>query len=87
MNPSFKPPPPVSDGLRNAIYKEFMKDPVNNNVRALSQRYHLSLKRVDAILRLKGMEEAWEKVSTTFTLITGVDTRLPFNDDSKSISL
>lgn len=68
MNPSFKPPPPVSDVLRTHIYNEFMKDPGNNNVRALSQRYHLSLKRVDAILRLKGMEKAWIKVSCAFIL-------------------
>ncbi|KAF9469745.1 eukaryotic mitochondrial regulator protein-domain-containing protein [Collybia nuda] len=67
MNPSFKPPPPVSDSLRTVLYEEFMRDPVNNNVRALSQRYHLSLKRVDAILRLKGMEKAWIKGKTLQT--------------------
>jgi len=38
-----------------------MADPINNDVRALSQQYHLSLKRVDAILRLKGMENSWIK--------------------------
>ncbi|RDB29607.1 hypothetical protein Hypma_016018 [Hypsizygus marmoreus] len=61
MNPSFKPPPPVSDAVKTTIYREFMHDPEKNNVRALSQRYHLSLKRVDAILRLKGMETDWVK--------------------------
>ncbi|KAG6879001.1 hypothetical protein C0992_005983 [Termitomyces sp. T32_za158] len=63
MNPSFKPPPPVSDALRTVIYKSYMADPIANDVRALSQKYHLSLKRVDAILRLKGMEADWTKVS------------------------
>ncbi|KAK1221906.1 hypothetical protein PQX77_015286 [Marasmius sp. AFHP31] len=43
------------------MYDDYMKDPIKNNIRALSQRYHVSLKRVDAILRLKGMEKAWVK--------------------------
>ena len=62
MNPSFLPPPPISDALRTKIYQEFMRDPKENSVRALSQTYHISLKRVDAILRLKGLENAWVKV-------------------------
>ncbi|KAJ3575228.1 hypothetical protein NP233_g1224 [Leucocoprinus birnbaumii] len=59
MNPSFKPPPPLSDALRQQIYNEYMQDPVENSVRILSQRYSLSLKRIDAILRLKGLEHSW----------------------------
>jgi hypothetical protein len=39
-----------------------MTDPQANSVRNLAGRYHLSMKRVDAILRLKGLEESWEKV-------------------------
>ncbi|KAF8899223.1 eukaryotic mitochondrial regulator protein-domain-containing protein [Infundibulicybe gibba] len=62
MNPSFRPPAPISDAQRSRIYAEFMMDPETNSVRALSQRYHLSLKRVDAILRLKGLENAWIKI-------------------------
>ncbi|KAK2461518.1 hypothetical protein APHAL10511_005981 [Amanita phalloides] len=61
MNPSFLPPAPISDAVRTRIYQEFMRDPTRNSVRALSQRYHISLKRVDAILRLKGLENAWVK--------------------------
>ncbi|KAI0652447.1 hypothetical protein C8Q79DRAFT_937727 [Trametes meyenii] len=38
-----------------------MLDPVNSNVRALAQRYGLSIVRVDAILRLKGLEAHWRK--------------------------
>ncbi|KXN88945.1 37S ribosomal protein S35, mitochondrial [Leucoagaricus sp. SymC.cos] len=61
MNPSFQPPPPLSDALRQQIYNEYMTDPVKNNIRVLSQRYHLSLKRIDAVLRLKGLEHSWYK--------------------------
>jgi Mor family transcriptional regulator len=62
MNPSFNPPPPISDAARKRIYADYMLDPETNNIRALSQRYHLSLKRVEAILRLKGLEAAFVKV-------------------------
>src|SRR4051794_23140792 len=61
-NPSFKPPPPLSDALRSEIYKSFMDNPKENNVRELSARYNLSLKRVEAILRLKGLEAHWIQV-------------------------
>ena len=39
-----------------------MANPEGNSVRALAERYGLSIKRVDAILRLKGLEEHWKKV-------------------------
>jgi len=66
MNPSFLPPAPLSDALRTKIYKEFMRDPEENSVRVLSQKYHIGLKRIDAILRLKGLESAWKKVCLFF---------------------
>ncbi|KAJ7216789.1 eukaryotic mitochondrial regulator protein-domain-containing protein [Mycena haematopus] len=61
MNKSFKPPIPISDAARSRIYADYMADPETNSIRALSQRYHLSLKRVEAILRLKGLEAAYVK--------------------------
>lgn len=51
------------------MYVEFMKDPEANSVRVLSQKYHVSMKRVDAILRLKGMEAAWVKVRNMLSSI------------------
>ncbi|KAJ3731908.1 eukaryotic mitochondrial regulator protein-domain-containing protein [Lentinula guzmanii] len=61
LNQSFIPPPPISNKQRNEMYRLYMLDPEKNSVRALSQRFHISLDRVDAILRLKGMEDAWAK--------------------------
>ncbi|KAL4070541.1 eukaryotic mitochondrial regulator protein-domain-containing protein [Scleroderma citrinum] len=61
LNPSFKPPTPLSDALRSQLYQSYMTDPETNSVRALSSKHNISLKRVDAILRLKGLEEAWKK--------------------------
>jgi hypothetical protein len=52
----------VSDALKNTLYQAFMTNPEANSVRNLAGRYHLSIKRVDAILRLKGLEESWKKV-------------------------
>ena len=66
LNPSFKPPTPVSDALRKTLYQSFMANPNANSVRNLASRYHLSIKRVDAILRLKGLEENWIKVRLLF---------------------
>lgn len=64
LNQSFRPPPPVSDALRTHIYFSYMADPEANSVRALAARHHLSIKRIDAILRLKGLEQSWKKVSS-----------------------
>ncbi|CAL1694580.1 unnamed protein product [Somion occarium] len=61
LNPSFKPPTPASDELRSLIYTQYMANPEGNSVRALAERFGLSIKRVDAILRLKGLEEHWKK--------------------------
>ncbi|PAV22115.1 hypothetical protein PNOK_0207200 [Pyrrhoderma noxium] len=61
MNPSFKPPAPISDKTKSELYALYMRDPAKNSVRALSELYGISLKRVDAILRLKGMEQSWVK--------------------------
>jgi hypothetical protein len=62
LNRSFKPPIPVSDELRTTLYQQFMADPEKNSVRVLAGRNYLSMKRVDAILRLKGLEEHWKQV-------------------------
>ncbi|KAF7302924.1 hypothetical protein MKEN_01254800 [Mycena kentingensis (nom. inval.)] len=56
FNPSFQPPAPISDNLRTQIHAAYMRDPLKNSVRVLSQRHHVSLKRVEAILRLKSLE-------------------------------
>ncbi|KAA1467779.1 hypothetical protein DENSPDRAFT_832918 [Dentipellis sp. KUC8613] len=67
LNPSFQPPTPISDQLRTSLYNLYMDDPEANSVRELARRYHLSIKRVDAILRLKGLEAHWNKGKTIQT--------------------
>ena len=88
MNPSFKPPAPISDKTKSDLYALYMRDPAKNNVRALSELYGISLKRVDAILRLKGMEQSWVKVSKNNKILPSVLVHLfKSNDESKTISL
>lgn len=66
MNPSFRPPPPISDHQREIMWQLFSTDNQKFSVRRLAKRFNLSLKRVDAILRLKGMEKDWIKVCCVF---------------------
>ncbi|KAJ4472527.1 eukaryotic mitochondrial regulator protein-domain-containing protein [Lentinula edodes] len=74
LNRSFVPPPPISDKQRSEMYRLYMLDPEKYGVRALSQKFHVSLDRVDAILRLKGMENAWVKGNTLQTgFVTGME--------------
>ena len=78
MNRSFKPPPPLSDKTREEIYVRFMSNPEKYNIRELSSIYGISLKRIDAILRLKGLERSWEKVSKRMLIVVFL---LPFHND------
>ncbi|PPR06602.1 hypothetical protein CVT24_001787 [Panaeolus cyanescens] len=55
------PPPPISDQQKQLMYDLFMADPMKNRVRRLAKQFNISLKRVDAILRLKGLENDWKK--------------------------
>jgi len=66
MNPSFKPPPPISDRQKTAMWKQWAAAPSKGTMRMMSMRYNLSQKRVAAILRLKSMEAAWQKASHHF---------------------
>ncbi|GJE86201.1 mitochondrial regulator protein-domain-containing protein [Phanerochaete sordida] len=61
LNTTFKPPPPVSDATRTEIYQQFMTNPTRHNMREVAALHGMSLARVDAILRLKGLEEHWKK--------------------------
>jgi hypothetical protein len=81
LNTTFRPPTPISDALRSELYRLYISDPRANSVRQLAQRYHISLKRVDAILRLKGLESHWKKVRTRFYLSVVLTTA--HHDESK----
>lgn len=46
-----------------------MHNPKTYNIRHLSRTFGISLKRVDAVLRLKGLENSWDKVRSCFSLL------------------
>ncbi|KAG8839386.1 hypothetical protein FRC18_011497 [Serendipita sp. 400] len=62
MNPSFKPPPPISDKMRTQIFGLYTQN--NHNEEWLSAKFGLSVSRVKAILRLKKLEQLWVKNRT-----------------------
>ncbi|KAJ8483155.1 hypothetical protein ONZ51_g4888 [Trametes cubensis] len=85
LNPTFKPPTPLSDDVRTAIWREYMLDPVQYDVRKLAQRHGLSIARVDAILRLKGLEEHWKKGKQLQTgFLAGMEYILGVTEKSRS---
>jgi hypothetical protein len=71
-NPSFNPPPPLHNDLKEAIYEGFRRrvrpypgssqQPIDEEVavRELAQRHHISMPRVQAIIRLKALERQWQ---------------------------
>ncbi|KAG0737202.1 hypothetical protein G6F57_012961 [Rhizopus arrhizus] len=59
-NPLFQPRPPLSDATKQEIYEAFVSDSENWTVRKLATKFGISLKRVEAILKLKSTEKEME---------------------------
>ncbi|KAF8932662.1 eukaryotic mitochondrial regulator protein-domain-containing protein [Dissophora ornata] len=57
MNPLFKPTPPISNFAKEEIYKLHRADSTKWTPRQLGTKYNISIKRVEAILRLKHLEQ------------------------------
>ncbi|KAJ1914789.1 hypothetical protein H4219_004634 [Mycoemilia scoparia] len=56
LNPAFKPNPPVSDSVKMSIYNLYDKDAAHWTPRKLGEKFKISIKRVEAILKLKTLE-------------------------------
>lgn len=85
MNPSFKPPIPISASRKRQIYAKYIYDPVIYSPRHLSAMFNISLKRIDAILRLQGLEAHFIEASFLFWTLK-LDTR-PIDDDLNRLVL
>lgn len=70
MNPSYKPPPPISDEQKEVMFQLYLSHRLENGPRRLAKRFNMSLKRVNAIIRLKILEKNFERKSNR-TLQTG----------------
>ncbi|KAJ1731524.1 hypothetical protein LPJ61_002490, partial [Coemansia biformis] len=56
LNPAFRPRAPLSDATREAIYTDYLGDPVRATPRVLGEKYGISIKRVEAVIKLKAIE-------------------------------
>jgi hypothetical protein len=65
LNPSFNPKPPLSNNLKQDLFKTVQKrlassdKPESVVIRELAQEYNLSMDRLRAIIKLKVAEEKW----------------------------
>ncbi|KAF9429288.1 hypothetical protein BGZ76_001541 [Entomortierella beljakovae] len=57
MNPLFKPTPPMSNKAKEEIYKLHRSDSTEWTPRKLGMKFNISIKRVEAILKLKHLEK------------------------------
>ena len=55
MNPFFKPQPPLNNKIKEEIWLKFTQE--EQTPRKIGTDYGISLKRVEAILKLKKMEK------------------------------
>ena len=56
-NPSFQPPAPVSDKLQTAIYRDLR----TRTTGQISEQYNVSKARIEAIRKLKLVEEEFKR--------------------------
>lgn len=88
MNPSFKPPPPISDEQKEVIYQLYTSHRLENGPRRLAKQFNISLSRLNAILRLKIHEKEFEKKHTLQTgFQVGMESLLGATTHSKVHSL
>ncbi|KAJ2817717.1 hypothetical protein IWW50_006069, partial [Coemansia erecta] len=57
LNPYFQPRAPVSNEVKEALYKDYLADPVRSTPRLLAEKYRVSIKRAEAIIKLKAIEK------------------------------
>ena len=65
-NPSFRPPPPLSNDIQEALYKELKAG--KKTIGVLANEYSVSKARIDAVRKLKEVEaEMYRQVSAWFS--------------------
>ncbi|KAJ1871667.1 hypothetical protein LPJ55_003730 [Coemansia sp. RSA 990] len=87
LNPFFRPRPPVSDKIKEAIYSNYLEDPVQVTPRFLADKYGISIKRVEAIIKLKAIEHhqiAHKEIVPQVNLTKGMESMLGVNPNNVS---
>ncbi|KAJ1725200.1 hypothetical protein LPJ53_000623 [Coemansia erecta] len=89
LNPFFRPRPPVPDKVKEAIYADYLKAPERNTPRLLGEKYAISIKRVEAILKLKAIEHhmvEYGKLDAQKNLTAGMESMLGISPSNKSLT-
>ncbi|KAL1920950.1 mitochondrial 37S ribosomal protein mS45 [Calcarisporiella thermophila] len=61
MNPLFKANAPLSDKTRETIYQLYTNDPTRWTPRHLAQKFNISIRRAEAVIKLKNLERDIEE--------------------------
>ncbi|KAJ2853517.1 hypothetical protein J3B02_003104, partial [Coemansia erecta] len=89
LNPFFRPRPPVSDSVKEAMYADYLRAPETFTPRFLGEKYAISIKRVEAILKLKAIEHqmvesgeivAQKKLTANMESMLGVSSAKPITE-------
>ncbi|KAI8149553.1 eukaryotic mitochondrial regulator protein-domain-containing protein [Fennellomyces sp. T-0311] len=59
-NPLFQPRPPLTDAVRQEIYDTYAESPEDWSIRKLATKFNISMRRVEAVLKLKEAEKEME---------------------------
>ncbi|WVN85836.1 uncharacterized protein L203_100988 [Cryptococcus depauperatus CBS 7841] len=85
-NPTFRPPPPLSNYLQNEVYQELQR---GQSVASLATKYNISKARIDAIRKLKEVEDEFRRRSLTLqtAFLEGMESllgvQIPINPQTK----
>ncbi|PWN51342.1 hypothetical protein IE53DRAFT_386296 [Violaceomyces palustris] len=61
LNPAFNPPPPLRQSVKDEIWAQHTSNPARWTVRALSEKFNIGLVRMEAVLRLKALENEFKE--------------------------
>ncbi|KAJ2085206.1 hypothetical protein GGI09_006949 [Coemansia sp. S100] len=89
LNPAFRPRLPLADAKKEDIYKDYLSDPVKNTPRILGAKYFISIKRVEAIIKLKAIEHHMVnagEIVVQRSLTAGMESILGMSKDSVSVT-
>ncbi|KAJ1835941.1 hypothetical protein LPJ63_000736 [Coemansia sp. RSA 2711] len=88
LNPYFRPRAPVSDATKEAVYQDYLSNPLNRTPRRLAEKFSISIKRVEAIIKLKAIEHhmvAHKQIVVQKNLTAGMESMLGVNSSAKII--
>lgn len=75
LNPTFRPLAPLADATKTRIFNTYVHNILQPNatdavvVRAISEKFGVSMDRIRAVIRLKELEKSWkDQVSQHFAL-------------------